>query len=126
MFNTLKTRSGKLRNKLSNNFLNKKLTDKDIDDLISVIENYEKVNLSSIDKLKKDKAIESKRISGALKQTINAHGVITKELIGSATKRIMGALLADNNDKKFIKLHIGNALLILILTIIFISFIIII
>ena len=126
MFNALKTRSGKLRNKLSNNFLNKKLTDKDIDDLISVIENYEKVNLSSIDKLKKDKAIESKRISGALKQTINAHGVITKELIGSATKRIMGALLADNNDKKFIKLHIGNALLILILTIIFISFIIII
>jgi hypothetical protein len=126
MFNALKTRSGKLKNKLSNNFLNKKLTDKDIDDLISVIENYEKVNLSSIDKLKKDKAIESKRISGALKQTINAHGVITKELIGSATKRIMGALLADNNDKKFIKLHIGNALLILILTIIFISFIIII
>ena len=126
MFNALKTRSGKLKNKLSNNFLNKKLTDKDIDDLISVIENYEKVNLSSIDKLKKDKSIESKKISGALKQTINAHGVITKELIGSATKRIMGALLADNNDKKFIKLHIGNALLILILTIIFISFIIII
>ena len=126
MFNALKTRSGKLKNKLSNNFLIKKLTDKDIDDLISVIENYEKVNLSSIDKLKKDKSIESKRISGALKQTINAHGVITKELIGSATKRIMGALLADNNDKKFIKLHIGNALLILILTIIFISFIIII
>jgi hypothetical protein len=126
MFNALKTRSGKLRNKLSNNFLNKKLTDKDIDDLISVIENYEKVNLSSIDKLKKDKAIESKRISGALKQTINAHGVITKELIGSATKRIMGALLADNNDKKFIKLHIGNALLILVLMIVFISFMIII
>jgi hypothetical protein len=126
MFNPLKTRNGKLRNKLSNNFLNKKLTDKDIDDLISVIENYEKVNLSSIDKLKKDKAIESKRISGALKQTINAHGVITKELIGSATKRIMGALLADNNDKKFIKLHIGNALLILVLIIVFISFMIII
>jgi hypothetical protein len=126
MFNALKTRNGKLRNKLSNNFLNKKLTDKDIDDLISVIENYEKVNLSSIDKLKKDKAIESKRISGALKQTINAHGVITKELIGSATKRIMGALLADNNDKKFIKLHIGNALLILVLMIVFISFMIII
>ncbi len=126
MFNALKTRNGKLRNKLSNNFLNKKLTDKDIDDLISVIENYEKVNLSSIDKLKKDKAIESKRISGALKQTINAHGVITKELIGSATKRIMGALLADNNDKKFIKLHIGNALLILVLIIVFISFMIII
>jgi hypothetical protein len=122
MFNALKTRSGKLKNKLSNNFLNKKLTDKDIDELITVIENYEKVNLSSIDKLKKDKAIESKRISGALKQTINAHGVITKELIGSATKRIMGALLADNNDKNFIKLHKGNALLILILTIIFISF----
>lgn len=126
MFNALKTRNGKLRNKLSNNFLNKKLTDKDIDDLMSVIENYEKVNLSAIDKLKKDKAIESKRISGALKQTINAHGAITKELIGSATKRIMGALLADNNDKNFIKLHRGNALLILVLMIVLISFIIII
>jgi hypothetical protein len=33
-----------------------------------------------------------KLINGALKQTINAHGPITKERIGSATKRILGAL----------------------------------
>lgn len=33
-----------------------------------------------------------KRIAGAIKSTIDAHGPITREWIGSATKRIMGAL----------------------------------
>jgi len=35
---------------------------------------------------------QRKLINGALKQTINAHGPITKKHIGSATKRILGAL----------------------------------
>lgn len=33
-----------------------------------------------------------KRIAGALRATINDHGPITKEWIGSATKRLLGAL----------------------------------
>jgi uncharacterized membrane-anchored protein YjiN (DUF445 family) len=97
-FNILKTRNGKLRNKLSNNFPNNKLTEKDIDLIMFMVDDYEKANLLTIEKLKKEKVIESKRISGALKQTIHAHGPITKEFIGSATKRIYGSLL--NNEKK--------------------------
>jgi hypothetical protein len=108
-FNILKTRNGKLRNKLTNNFPKNKLTDKDIEMLMTMVEDYEKANLATIDKLKKDKVLESKRISGAIKQTIHAHGPITKELIGSATKRIYGSLLNDeNNESKFIKIDKGT------------------
>lgn len=42
----------------------------------------------------------SKKISGGLKQAINAHGPITKELIGSATKRIYGNLQQNPNEVK--------------------------
>lgn len=122
-FNILKTRNGKLRNKIINNFPNNKLTEKDIDLLMSMVEDYEKVNLDTIKKLKKDKSVESKRISGGLKQTINAHGAITKELIGSATKRIYGSLLNDENSKsKFIKIDKGT--FILLCVVVFISTII--
>lgn len=71
-FNILKTRNGKLRNKLTNNFPKNKLTDKDVETLMIMVEDYEKANLATIEKFKKDKSLESKRISGALKQTINA------------------------------------------------------
>lgn len=47
-----------------------------------------------------DKRKTTRKISGALKQTINAHGPITKELIGSATKRIYGNLLMNPNEVK--------------------------
>jgi hypothetical protein len=108
-FNILKTRNGKLRNKLINNFPKNKLTDKDVETLMTIVEDYEKANLATIQKLKKDKVLESKRISGAIKQTIHAHGPITKELIGSATKRIYGSLLNDeNNESKFIKIDKGT------------------
>lgn len=33
-----------------------------------------------------------KEIAGALRQTINAHGPITRDLIGSAAKRITAAI----------------------------------
>jgi len=119
-FNILKTRNGKLRNKLSNNFPKNKLTEKDIDQLMSIVEDYEKANLATIDKLKKDKTLETKRISGALKQAINAHGPITKELIGSATKRIYGSLLADKNAYSgYLKIHKGNLLLLFMLMFVF-------
>lgn len=119
-FNILKTRNGKLRNKLANNFPKNKLTENDIDLLMEMVEDYEKVNLLTIEKLKKDKSLESKRISGALKQTINAHGPISKELIGSATKRIYGSLLHDDNGKRdFVTIHKGNLVLMCLFVIIF-------
>lgn len=40
------------------------------------------------------------KINGALKQTINSHGPITKELIGSATKRILGSLYTEGFSRK--------------------------
>jgi hypothetical protein len=121
--NILKTRNGKLRNKLTNNFPKNKLTDKDIEMLMTMVEDYEKANLATIDKLKKDKVLESKRISGAIKQTIHAHGPITKELIGSATKRIYGSLLNDeNNESKFIKIDKGTFTLLCV--VVFVSIVI--
>lgn len=38
-------------------------------------------------------------ISGALKAAIDAHGPITKELIGSATKRIVGQMAAERRTR---------------------------
>lgn len=99
--NNFKSRSGKLRNNLVNNFLNKKITEKDIQKIIAIVDEYEKANLSTIEKLKRDKILDAKRINGALKQTIHAHGAITKELIGSASKRIMGALLINEKKESF-------------------------
>jgi uncharacterized membrane-anchored protein YjiN (DUF445 family) len=101
IFNILKTRNGKLKNKLTAGFLNKKINENDIELIINIVEEYEKANLSTIDKLKRKQKIQSKRISGAIKQTIDAHGNITKMLIGSATKRIMGALLTNEKKESF-------------------------
>jgi hypothetical protein len=101
-FNILKTRNGRLRKKLEDQLLNKTITEKDIDFILDVVSDYEQNNLDAIEKLKKEKINETKRISGALKQTIHAHGPITSAFIGSATKRIYGALLSNEKKESFI------------------------
>jgi hypothetical protein len=98
-FNILKTRLGKLENNIQNELSSGK---PNIENIIGFINDYEKNNLATIEKLKRGKIIESKRISGAIKNTIHAHGPITKNLIGSATKRIMGSLLEEKKEKSFI------------------------
>ena len=60
-----------------------KLNDIDINEIWMVFDVYQEDNLDTIDKLKRDKVYETRRISGALKQTINAHGPIT--MFGAAT-----------------------------------------
>ncbi len=45
-------------------------------------------------KSKTERQKVSKMIVGGLRETIRAHGPITKRLIGSAAKRIVGTLLA--------------------------------
>lgn len=70
------------------------------DKILAHIKQYEKKNLETIEKLRREKHIETNKIKGALKSTIHAHGPITMVLIGSATKRIYGSLLADNNTQK--------------------------
>ncbi len=98
--NILKTREGKLKQKIQDELSRKTPS---IENIMVFITEYEKDNLESIVKLKKEKTLELKRINGALKQTIFAHGPITKLLIGSASKRIHGALLNSTPKVRIIK-----------------------
>jgi len=91
-FNLLKTRGGKLENTIKQELDKQK---PDLNVIMDSIHEYEKSNLATIEKLKRDKKVETNRINGALKQTIQAHGPITMALIGSATKRIYGSILSD-------------------------------
>lgn len=68
--------------------------------IVNLFKKYEESNIKLIEKLRKPRLIEKRKINGALKQTINAHSIITKELIPSATKRIYGALLTNEKSKK--------------------------
>jgi len=79
-------------------FVGKTITHGDIDTIINLFKKYEKSNVEYIDKLKRKRILEIKRINGGLKQTINDHGPITKQLIGSASKRIWGSLLSNEKE----------------------------
>jgi hypothetical protein len=104
-FDILKTRRGKLEQKIRIEILQTINTDETLIDMIlQHVDEYEKDNLATIEKLKKEKQVDTKKINGALKQTINAHGPITKVLIGSATKRIYGALLETPKPNIFKRL----------------------
>ena len=89
-----KTRKGKL----SLNIKNELSKDKpDLKKIIEYVDEYEKNNIDSIEKLKKEKKLDLDVINGALKMCINDHGPITKVLIGSASKRIYGSLMINPN-----------------------------
>lgn len=92
-FNIIANKHEKLKNTLKDKLLHRVVGDSEIDKIIDLFEQYESENLQTIEKLTRNKTVEVRKISGALKQTINVHGPITKVLIGSATKRIYGALL---------------------------------
>lgn len=94
-FDILRTRKGKLKYNIEYE-LAKEVPD--INNILSFVDLYEKSNLQTIKKLKRGKQVDIKKINGALKQTINAHSVITKELIGSAGKRVYGALLEKEKE----------------------------
>ena len=89
-FNPLKTRLGRLEQKLKVALAK---PSPDLKEIIAAVEDYEIDNIDTIEKLRRERVYENKKISGALKQAISAHGPITKVLIGSATKRIVGAVL---------------------------------
>lgn len=102
------TRKGRLENKLRAELAMPK---PEIGKLLDAIDEFEADNIATIEKLKKKKQVDTKRINGALKQTINAHGPITKLLIGSASKRIYGSMLTDENEDKKEKVSIKGFLL---------------
>lgn len=81
--------------------------------IVKLVDKYEKNNINVINKLKREKKLYTKRIAGALRQTITAHGSITEETIGSATKRIYGALLGIKKNNT--KIHVIYSSIILIL-----------
>jgi len=119
MFKSLKTRKERLRHKILEELLK---DNPNVDKIIYIIEEYESDNINTIEKLKRDKRIELNRINGALKQTINAHGAITKELIGSAAKRIYGSLLDYSNCVKFRTISIRDILIGFLIGVIFFWF----
>jgi len=119
MFKSLKTRKERLRHKILEELLK---DNPNVDKIIYIIEEYESDNINTIEKLKRDKRIELNRINGALKQTINAHGAITKELIGSAAKRIYGSLLDYSNCVKFRTISIRDILIGFVIGVIFFWF----
>jgi hypothetical protein len=90
------TRRGKLENKLMETLSPSEIK---LEELMDIIYDFEHDNIQTIKKLRKDRHITIRRINGGLHQTINAHGPITKLLIGSASKRIHGNLL-DNKSKQ--------------------------
>lgn len=96
-FNLIATREGVLMHNIRFELASPKPNP---DKILFHIKQYEKKNLETIEKLRRAKKIETNKIKGALKSTIQAHGAITMVLIGSATKRIYGSLLADSNTKK--------------------------
>ena len=67
--------------------------------ILNSIDEYEKDNLQTIEKLKRVKTLELKRINGAIRQFLHAHPILTKELTGSLTKRIYGSLLTNEKYK---------------------------
>ena len=77
------------------------LNSKDIssESIYNLFLKYESNNIKQINKLTRNRKLETNRIKGGLKQTIKAHGPIDSKLIGSATKRIYGALLSNETTK---------------------------
>jgi hypothetical protein len=47
-----------------------------------------------------DRAKFERRVAGALRSTIDAHGPITKQWIGSATKRIVSEIKALEREER--------------------------
>lgn len=114
------TRRGKLENKIR---IELSKTDPQVGNVLDAVDDFEKNNIATIEKLKKKKQIDTKRINGALKQTINAHGPITKLLIGSCSKRIYGSLLTNEVDKGEKKYSIKSIIIGIVIGLIVSSFI---
>lgn len=90
------TREERLRNKIREELTQKQPK---LDNIIVAVNDFEKANVDTIAKLNRQKKVDDNKIRGALKQTINAHGPITMEFIGSATKRINGSLMLSEAYK---------------------------
>jgi len=96
----MNSRDKKLKYKLDTYILNKTVSEKEIELIISFVRDYEADNINKIEYLMRERIIEGNRIKGAIKQFLNSHPVLTKELIGSLVKRIQGSLITNQKQKK--------------------------
>lgn len=92
-----KTRDEVMRNKLIS--LLKDDTTK-INEAMKIFKEFEEANIATINKFNRVKQMDVKKISGALKQSIQAHGPIDINNISSATKRIYGSVILEENCPK--------------------------
>lgn len=98
-----RTRKGKLEYRIKEEMGK---SNPDPERIIEIVEEFESDNLNTIEKLKKKKNATLRKVNGALKQTINAHGPITKDLLGSASKRVYGSILeAEEEDDSKIQIR---------------------
>jgi hypothetical protein len=99
-----RTRKSKLEHKIKEEF--SRQTPR-AERIVEILEEFESDNLKTIEKLKKKKKATLKKVNGALKQSINAHGPITKDLLGSASKRVYGSILeSEQEDSKISIRHV--------------------
>ncbi len=90
----MKTRRGKLKNGLS------EIIDKEkLEQVLVLVDEYEKDNLATIDKLNRKRIVDLKRIKGGIKQAFHAHPILTKEMTGSIAKRVYGAMLENKGEE---------------------------
>ena len=92
-----RTRKGKLEHRIKEELGKVK---PDLGRVIKIVEEFEIDNIKTIEKLKKKKSVTLRKVNGALKQSINAHGPITKDLISSASKRVYGSILEAEKEKE--------------------------
>ena len=95
------TRRDKLESNLRDRFTN--ITDNDIKYICDLFDDYEKNNLKMISTLKREKKVEMRKINGAIKQFLNVHPRLTKDLINSLGKRVYGAILSDKKKKTIVQ-----------------------
>ena len=101
MRNILKKGKKVLRDKVVKELASEK---PNVDKLMASVFQYEERNIRELTKLKRQKKATERKIMGALKQTIFAHGPITEQYISSATKRIYGSILLEEKPNLWTKI----------------------
>jgi len=103
MFRDYRTRKQRLSDSIKEVLTNK---DPQPGAILKAVDEYETDNLKTIKKLKRKKTATMNKINGAIRQSIDAHPVITKELTGSIGKRVYGAILdLEEEEKKKISMR---------------------
>ena len=98
MFDKFRSRKGKLELGIEDEL---SLDEPSVENILKLVDNYEKDNLDTIEKLKRGKSLELKRINGALKQTIGwgrsplAGAAVVTSGITTAAFRMVGPIYGN-------------------------------